>query len=161
MATWQDFPAFPDLPSLKPEERQALGAWYYQLRQAIQQGIGKAATSTTSSTTMATTERTLGQLSPAARTLKTMYAVPLRKKVSGGRLIIANRGAASTTFRVSVAVGGAADEARQYVNYNTPLLVGETKEADLNLLLEAGDQIRVYSASGEVSFNLMGKEADA
>ena len=90
---------------------------------------------------------------PAAATLSPLYTVPTGKTFTG-RIVCTCTGA-DTTVRVSVAPGGAADEPKQYVLYDSELLAGGSI-ATAPLDLDAGDVVRVRSVSGAVNFHLTG-----
>lgn len=106
---------------------------------------------------MAETQKVLGQSSPAAGVLTDTYTAPSKAVVSS--VVACNRSSIDDTlFRVSVAVAGAGDAAAQYIYYDLPLLAADTFIATVGITLGAGDVVRCYSASGEVSFNLFGVE---
>lgn len=109
---------------------------------------------------MAETAKVLGQSRPPATTLTTIYTCP-----SGGppyavasSLVIANTGAADTTFRVSIAINAAADALSQYIYYDIPLKGKNTFIATIGLSLDSNDAVRVWSGNGNLSFTLMGVE---
>jgi len=97
----------------------------------------------------------LGQQLPAATTLTDAYTVPSGKHATI-KVIICNRGAAAVV-RLAHAVGGIADASKQYLLYDFPVDVGETKVTD-PFITAAGDVIRVYSDTGNVAFHVNGLE---
>ena len=105
---------------------------------------------------MSETQKILAQSAPAAGILTAAYTAPRKAVISS--LVMCNRGAAQTTVRVSCAEDGAADDSKQYVYYDLPLPANDTFIATIGMTLGADDVVRVYSASGEVSFNLFGVE---
>ena len=107
---------------------------------------------------MAEAIKVLGQLSPAATTLSTLYTVPALTSTVISTITICNRAGAATTFRLSVAVAGAADAVQQYSFYDTPLDPNQTLAPTLGITLGAGDVVRCYSGNGSVSFNAFGSE---
>lgn len=106
---------------------------------------------------MADTFGALAQSLPATTTLTDAYTVPGAKRATV-EIVICNRGAAATV-RLSHAVGGAVDANPQYLLYDFPLGVGETKSTD-RITLKASDILRVYSDTGDVAFNINGIEED-
>jgi hypothetical protein len=106
---------------------------------------------------MPETKKVLGQLSPAAITLSTLYTVPAATQVVGSTLMVCNRGGA-TTYRVSVAPDGAGDSVEQYLAYDVALGANAPDPIKIGITLDATDVVRVYSASGNVSFQLFGVE---
>lgn len=106
---------------------------------------------------MAEAQKVLGQSSPAAGVLTDCYTAPSKAVVSS--VFACNRSSIDDTLiRVSVAVAGAADEAKQYIYYDLPVLAADTFASTTGITLGAGDVVRCYSASGNVSFNLFGVE---
>ena len=100
----------------------------------------------------------LGQQNPAATTLTLLYRVPNLMWTTANTLVICNRAGAATTFRVSVAVDGEADNAKHYLFYDAALAGNETKSLTLDLKLSDLDEVRVYTPAATVSFSLFGTE---
>jgi hypothetical protein len=105
---------------------------------------------------MGATHKVLGQSAPAATTETTLYTAPSQAVASS--LVVCNRSATPTTFRVTVAVAGAATESKQYLYYD--LLIGgnDSFAATLGITLAATDVIRVYAGAATLSFSLYGME---
>lgn len=101
----------------------------------------------------------LGQLVPGAASLQALYTVPTAKKATA-RVTVTNLGAVGTTFRVSVAPGGAADNTTQYIAYDEAIDANKAV-VSAPVTLAAGDIVRVRSASGNVAFGLTGIVIDA
>lgn len=108
---------------------------------------------------MAETIKVLGQLKPAAATLSTLYTVPGAKSAVTSTLSVAEKGGAAAKFRIAVSVAGAAISDEQYISYDSGLLANEAKFLTIGLTLSATDVVRVYSDTGNVSFNLFGAES--
>lgn len=107
---------------------------------------------------MAEVLKVLGQSNPAATTLTALYTVPASTSVTVSTLVVANRGASSIKFRVSVAIGGAADANQQYLFYDVTLIKNSTFTATLGITLATTDVVRVYTDIATASFNLFGVE---
>lgn len=107
---------------------------------------------------MAETFKVLGQSAPAATTLTPLYTVPALTTATISTLVVCNRSNASVTYRVSVAINGAADTAAQYLFYDVTLTKNNTTTATLGITLGAGDIVRVYGSTANLSFNLFGVE---
>lgn len=107
---------------------------------------------------MTDTIKVLGQSNPAATTLSDLYTVPANKVTTTSSLIVCNQAAVAGTFRVSVAVAGLADTAKQYLYYDTAIAANATFSAVLGLTLATTDVVRVYASSATMSFNLYGVE---
>lgn len=104
------------------------------------------------------TIKVLGQSNPSATTLTDAYTVPgaTTAVVSSGT--VCNRSATPTTFRLSVAVAGAADNNKQYLFYDAPIGANETMALTLGITLGAADVVRVYATLATLAFNLFGEE---
>jgi hypothetical protein len=100
----------------------------------------------------------LAQSAPAATTLTDAYTVPAAKRATV-EVVICNRSTA-TTIRLQHAIAGAASADAQYLLYDFALDANESK-ATTNFTLNATDVVRVYSASGNVTFNINGIEETA
>jgi hypothetical protein len=107
---------------------------------------------------MADAPKVLGQSIPAAGTLTTLYTVPGATSTVVSTLMACNQSLAATVIRVSIAVAGAADTAKQYVYYDLPLAGLDTFAVTAGWALATTDLIRVQAANGNVSFNLFGVE---
>lgn len=108
---------------------------------------------------MAEAIKVLGQLNPAATTLTALYTVPANKVAVTSTLSVCEKGAAAATYRISVAVAGAADNAKQYIVYDSALAANESKFLTIGLTLGTGDVVRVYASTANVAFNLFGAES--
>jgi hypothetical protein len=108
--------------------------------------------------------KVLGQSAPSATTPTDLYSVPdyANDSVSGqstcSSLVICNRGATATTFRVSVSVAEAATANKDYLFYDTSIPGNSTVTAVLGITLGEKDIMRVYAGNGNLSFTLFGVE---
>jgi len=102
---------------------------------------------------------TLAQSAPAAATLTNAYTTPSGKR-STVEVIVCNRGAVATTIRMSYAIAGAADAAAQYMIYDYTI-GANISVSTARFTTKATDVVRVYSASGNVTFTINGIEEDA
>jgi hypothetical protein len=107
---------------------------------------------------MATTYKVLGQSSPAATTEIALYTVPSATSAIGSSIIIANRSTTVATFRVSIAVSGAATTNKDYIYYDLPIGSNDTFIATIGITLATTDVVRVYSSNTNLSFSLYGSE---
>jgi len=104
------------------------------------------------------TNKVLGQSNPSATTLTDAYTVPASTQASVSAITVANRSSTGTSFRVSVAVGGAADDVKQYIAYDLAIGGNDVALLRLGLTLGAADVVRVYAAAATLSFNIFGVE---
>lgn len=100
----------------------------------------------------------LAQSTPAATTLTDAYTAPAARRAEL-EVVICNRSGA-TTIRLQHAIAGAASANGQYLLYDYALGANEAK-VTARMTVAATDVIRVYSASGNVTFNVNGIEEDA
>jgi len=100
----------------------------------------------------------LAQSIPAATTLTDGYTVPTARRATVS-VNICNHGSAAVV-RLSHATGGAADALGQYLLRDFALSANNSVST-VQLALAAGDVLRVYSDTGNVSFNINGIEEDA
>jgi len=94
------------------------------------------------------------QTDPSATTLTDAYTVPAGSKFEFF-VTIANRSAVATTFRWSLAIGGAADANGQYKAYDTPINGNNIYTSDI-YKANAGDVIRVYATLATLTFGISG-----
>lgn len=107
---------------------------------------------------MADTSKILGQQKPSAATLTDLYTVPSGTNVVASTLTVCNQSATATTFRISVAVAGAADTAKQYLYYDVAIGGNDSFVTTIGITLSATDVVRVYNTLATLSFNLFGIE---
>ena len=107
---------------------------------------------------MADTPKVLGQLNPSATTLDDLYVVPAATNIVSSSIVVCNTGGTDTTFRISIAIVGAADNIKQYIYYDVPISAKDTFIATIGITLEATDKIRVYAGNANLTFNLFGTE---
>ena len=108
---------------------------------------------------MAVTFKVLGQSNPTAGALTTLYTVPVATSTNVGSIIVCNQGTYDVTFRISVAIAGAADDPKQYLYYDILVPANDTFIAILGLTMAATDVLRCYSKDSSVlSFSAFGSE---
>jgi hypothetical protein len=107
---------------------------------------------------MAIAPKVLGQSNPLAATLTDAYTVPGATATTVTSITVCNRSAVGTSFRVSVAVAGAADSNEQYIYYDVSIGGNDTFAATLGVTLGAADVVRVYATLATLSFNIYGIE---
>ena len=107
---------------------------------------------------MADTHKVLGQNAPAATTLTDLYTVPSVTSAVTSTLSVCNRAASNATFRLSIAIGGAADTPAQYIYFDETVPANKTWMATVGFSLAVTDKVRVYASSSNLSFNLFGVE---
>jgi hypothetical protein len=107
---------------------------------------------------VAETIKVLAQLD-GPTSLTALYTVPAATSTVVSSLVIANRAAVTRTFSVKVAVGGAADDPKQFIYATVNLTKNNTFVATIGMTLAATDVIRVIcDATGALNFTLFGTE---
>jgi len=107
---------------------------------------------------MATIRGVLAQSSPSATTLTDMYTVPERKNVTG-RVIVTNRGITAASFRIAIAISGAADANEQYVAWDKAIAGVETGST-IGFFMNSTDVLRVFASNENLSFTFTALEQD-
>lgn len=108
---------------------------------------------------MASTYKNLGQAAPNATTETDLYTVPGATSAVCSSVYACNRSGTATTIRISVSVGGGATATKDYLYYDLPLNGNDSFTATVGLTLAAGDKVRVYAGTANVSFSLWGSES--
>ena len=105
---------------------------------------------------MAVNYKVLGQSAPAAATLTTLFTASTDTVCSS--IVVCNRSATATQFRVAVRPSGAAISNEHYVYYDLTIPGNDTFIATIGITLEATDVVSVYNTLATLSFNLYGSE---
>jgi hypothetical protein len=108
---------------------------------------------------MADSAGILAQSSPLATTLTDIYTVPAGKLYAViSTITVCNRSSSPTTFRISVAKAGIADDVKQYIVYDSEIPENAALPWTLGITLALSDVLRVYVNDATVSFNVFGVE---
>ena len=107
---------------------------------------------------METNYKVLGQVNPSATTATTLYTVPSATQSIVSTLTVTNQTATAGTYRISLRVAAAADNAKQYIAYDVSLPGNATDTLTLGVTLGAADVVTVYASAATFSFNAFGSE---
>lgn len=107
---------------------------------------------------MAELGKVLGQLNPGAASLTDLYTVPGSINSVISTVMVSNRSSVATSFRISIAPGGAADSLEQYIYYDIAIPGNDTFAATIGITLETTDVVRVYATLATLSFSAFGIE---
>ncbi len=107
---------------------------------------------------MADTYGVLGQSDPTADTLTAIYTVPAATEAVVSSIVICNRSATPTSFRIAVAPAGAADTNAHYQYFDRPIGANDTFIATIGITLATTDVVRVYADDATLSFSVHGVE---
>jgi hypothetical protein len=108
---------------------------------------------------MATAYKVLAQNNPSATTETTLYTVPSNTSAVVSTIAICNQSGSSGTYRI--AVRPAADgstAAKHWIVYGATVAASDSIMLTLGLTLAAGDVVRVYASSANMSFSAFGSE---
>jgi hypothetical protein len=84
--------------------------------------------------------------------------VPDLTQTTVSSLVICNRGGSGASFRISVHVGGAGADDKQYIFYDEAIAATTTRTVVIGMCLNQTDVVKVYASAANVSFNLFGVE---
>jgi hypothetical protein len=107
---------------------------------------------------MATAYKVLGQVSPSATTETDLYTVPAATSAVASSVIVCNRSAVLSTFRISIAVAGGATANKDYIYYDLPIGANDTFIATIGVTLATTDKVKVYASNTNLSFSLYGSQ---
>lgn len=107
---------------------------------------------------MATAVKVLGQSNPSAATSTTLYACPGSTQTIISSIIVCNRSATPTSYRVSIDVNGAGDSNEDYIAYDVPIGANESIAIGHGVTIDDTDLIRVYATLATLTFSAFGQE---
>ncbi len=102
--------------------------------------------------------KVLGQSAPGATTNTDVYTVPAATQVVISSIVVCNRGASATTFRIAVRPNGAALANQHYIGSDTAIAANDIVGLSLGITVDAADVITVYAGNANLSFSLFGTE---
>lgn len=102
--------------------------------------------------------KVLGQVSPSANTLTTLYTVPSSTQSIVSTLAVCNQNATAVTYRIAVRPAGASIASVHYLVFDSILPANDTITLTLGLSLATTDIISVQASSTLVSFHVYGVE---
>ena len=108
---------------------------------------------------MANVIKVLGQSSPGAASQTTLYTVPASTSTVCSSIVVCNRSATATSFRIAVQPAGAGLSNQHYLYYDVTLAGNDTFIATIGITLATTDVVSVYATLATLSFNLFGQEA--
>ena len=107
---------------------------------------------------MADSLKVLGQVDASATTITTLYTVPDMTQTTVSSIVAANRTGSAITFRLSVHVGGASADDKQYLYYGKSVAANDTLNIVIGITLNQEDVVKVYTSASNMSFNMFGCE---
>ena len=107
---------------------------------------------------MANLVKVLGQSTPGAATQTTLYTVPALTSTAVSSIVVCNRSAVATSFRIAVQPAGTGIANQMYLYYDVTIAGNDTFVATIGITLATTDVVSVYATLATLSFNLFGQE---
>lgn len=107
---------------------------------------------------MAENVKVLGQVDMPASALTAIYLAGAVNGAVVSTFYVANRTGGTLHFRVSVAVGAAVDNVKQYIYYDVAIPPNETFASTTGISMALGDELRGYADGVGLSFTAFGLE---
>lgn len=108
---------------------------------------------------MPTAYKVLGQSNPSATTETTLYTAPALTAAVVSTVTICNQTSSAATYRIAVRpAADGATAAKHWIVYGATVGASDTTALTLGLTLAAGDVIRVYASTANLSFSAFGSE---
>jgi hypothetical protein len=108
---------------------------------------------------MASIYKVLAQSAPSATTEETLYTVPNGYSAVVSTIAITNQAGSSGTYRIAVRPSAdASTTQKHFIVYGATVGANDSIMLTLGVTLAAGDLIRVYASSGNMSFSAFGSE---
>jgi len=108
---------------------------------------------------MATSYKSLGQLDLTTTSLTDLYTCPSSTETVVSTIVVANRDASATTFRIAIRVDGDAISNQHYIAYDVPIAPNDSTTLTLGITLVTADVITVSAGNANrLSVNAFGAE---
>ena len=107
---------------------------------------------------MALNYKVLGQNSPAANTISTLYTVPSSNSAVVSTMTICNQSGANARVDIAVCPANTAVTTSQYIMKDCVVASADTIFLTVGVTLSATDTIRVNANVANISFNAFGSE---
>jgi hypothetical protein len=102
----------------------------------------------------------LGQSNPNANTDTNLYLVPASTQSVCSSLNVCNTASVDATFRIAAVPSGESLSKEHYLAYDSSVSGNDTLSLILGVTLGAGDVVKVYSSSNDLSFSVFGSEIE-
>ena len=107
---------------------------------------------------MTTVYKVLGQITPTANTITTLYTVPAANSTVVSSMTICNQYTANANVSIAVCVANTSVTTTQYMVNKATVQANDTVFLTLGVTLAATDTLRVLSDQANVSFHSYGSE---
>jgi hypothetical protein len=102
--------------------------------------------------------KVLGQSAPSATTNTNVYTVPVGSQVVISSIVVTNRAASATSFRIAVRPDGAALANQHYIMYDAPIAANDAVALSLGITAHDTDIVTVFAGNANLTFSLFGSE---
>ena len=107
---------------------------------------------------MAIQNKVLGQVSPSATTLTTLYTVPADTQAIITNITVTNTTADNIYFRIAVRPNGETIATKHYIVYDSGLTGNSFGHFTMPITVDASDVISVYATATGLAFSAFGSE---
>lgn len=107
---------------------------------------------------MTTTYKVLGQSTPSANTVTTLYTVPSTANTVVSTMTICNQSGSNANVSIAVCPGNTAVTTSQNIVANAVITTNDTIFLTVGVTLATTDTIRVSANVSNISFNAFGSE---
>jgi len=107
---------------------------------------------------MAVAYKVLGQSAPSATTNTDIYTVAASTQVVISSIVVTNRAASATTFRIAVRPNAATLANQHYIAFDTAIAANDVVALSLGITVDAADVVTVYGGNANLTFSLYGTE---
>lgn len=108
---------------------------------------------------MPTAYKILGQSNPSAVTETVLYTAPASTSTVVSTVTICNQTSSAATYRIAVRPSAdGSTTAKHWIVYGATVAASDTTALTLGITLGAGDTLRVYASTANLSFSAFGSE---
>ena len=100
----------------------------------------------------------LGQVSPNAATVSTLYTVPASTQSVVSTINVCNTTASPTTCRIAAIPNGESLSLKHYIAFDATIGAKDSVSLTIGVTLGTGDTLSVYASTASVSFGAFGSE---
>lgn len=101
----------------------------------------------------------LGRKAAAATTAEELYVVPSGSSAVVSTIVIANRSAASKTYRLAIKqTSGTTLGSEHYLAYDVPIAANDSTALTLGITLASGNVVVTYASAADLTITAFGSE---
>lgn len=108
--------------------------------------------------------KVLAQSNPSATTNTLVYTVPSSTSTVISTVTICNQASSAGSYRIIIQPSADVSSTiltKQYIAYDVSVAANDTTALSLGVTLTAGDVIKLYASSANISINVFGSEITA